>query len=83
MGIKPGPKRTAKSTGKPLFKRYTRKIDNHALRREYAKNRYKEIAEEKDSEEKDYRGYDKEVLRVLTQDLGHNRLDVVIYNYLK
>lgn len=32
-----------KEVGKPIFKKYTTKIDNHAFRREYAKKRYKEI----------------------------------------
>ena len=72
-----------KDKGTPIFEKYTRKIDNHAFRREYAQNRYKELAEEKGFDAKDYRGYDREVLGKLTRDLGHNRLDVVIYNYLK
>ncbi|WZL80747.1 site-specific integrase [Vallitaleaceae bacterium 9-2] len=71
-----------KEMGKPLFDRYTSKIDNHAFRREYAKNRYQEILGER-KDDKDYRGHDKKVLKELTKDLGHNRLDVVVYNYLK
>jgi len=72
-----------KADGKPLFERYTKKIDNHAFRREYTQNRYKELVKEQGSDAKDYRGFDSKVLGVLTKDLGHNRLDVTIYNYLR
>lgn len=65
-----------------LFQKYTKKIDNHAFRAEYAKSRYIEILSNR-YDKKDYRGFDKEVLRVLTKDLGHNRLDVVVYHYLR
>lgn len=71
-----------KEMGKPLFESYTKKIDNHAFRREYAKERYAEILGS-GKDKKDYRGFDKKVLEVLTKDLGHNRLDVVVYNYLE
>ena len=71
-----------KPEGEPLFEKYTNKIDNHAFRREYAQNRYKELVKEKGSEDKSYRGYDPELLRKLSHDLGHNRLNVTIYNYL-
>ena len=37
-----------KQTGVPMFTKYTSKIDNHAFRREYAQNRYKELVKEKD-----------------------------------
>ena len=66
----------SKEMAKPLFEKYTDKIDNHAFRREYAKARYKEILGDREGK-KDYRSYDKDVLEVLTKDLGHNRLDVV------
>lgn len=68
--------------GEPLFEKYTSKIDNHAFRREYAQNRYKELVKVKGYENKTYRGFDPELLRKLSHDLGHNRLDVTIYNYL-
>lgn len=73
----------SKRENQPLFERYTRKIDNHAFRREYAQARYKEISKDIAPSKKMYRGYDPEVLKVLTHDLGHNRLDVVVYNYLR
>lgn len=56
-----------KELSKPLFDRYTKKIDNHAFRREFAKNRYAKILGV-GSDKKDYRGYDKEVLKKLTKD---------------
>jgi len=72
----------SKNTSEPLFRNYTKKIDNHAFRAEYAKNRYQEIMGIR-LDKQDYRGFDKEALRVLTKDLGHNRLDVVVYHYLR
>lgn len=72
----------SKNANKSLFQKYTKKIDNHAYRAEYAKNRYREILGERD-DQKDYRGFDKEVLIVLTKDIGHNRLDVLVYHYLR
>ncbi len=33
-------------------------------------------------ENKDYRGFDNKLLRKVSNDLGHNRLNVTIYNYL-
>ncbi|MCH4891400.1 hypothetical protein EZV73_27770 [Acidaminobacter sp. JC074] len=71
-----------KPEGDPMFKKYTSKIDNNAFRREYAQNRYRELVNEKGFEDKSYRGFDPELLRKLSNDLGHNRLDVTIYNYL-
>jgi len=71
-----------KQKGKPMFSKYTSKIDNHAFRREYAKNRYKELVKEQGYENKDYRGFDSKLLRKVSNDLGHNRLNVTIYNYL-
>lgn len=71
-----------KIEGEPLFEKYTSKIDNHAFRREYAQNRYKELVKEQGYEDKDYRGFDSKLLRTVSKDLGHNRLNVTIYNYL-
>lgn len=71
-----------KEKEKPLFTKYTTKIDNHAFRREYARNRYKELVKEQGAENKDYRGFDSKLLIKVSNDLGHNRLNVTIYNYL-
>ena len=67
---------------KPLFDKYTKKIDNYAFKGEYAKAHYKEILGDRNNM-KDYRGYDSEVIKILTVELGHNRTDVALYNYMK
>ena len=71
-----------KELDKPLFTKYTKMIDNHAFRSEYSKSRYTEIFGERE-DKNGYKGYDKNALKILTKDLGHNRLDVVVYNYLR
>lgn len=43
-------------TLKPLFIKYTERIDNHALRAEYARARYDELAKGKKDLRADYRG---------------------------
>ena len=68
------------SSGEVLFDKYTKKIDNHAFRREYAQELYKELNEE---QKKDYRGYDEKTIKKVSEALGHSRLDVVIDHYLK
>lgn len=72
-----------KEKGRPIFSTYTKKIDNHAFRAEYARKRYEELIKEKGKDDKNFRGFDSECLKILTRDLGHNRLDVVIYHYLR
>lgn len=71
------------SEGNKLFNSYTKKIDNHAFRAEYARARYKEIAQNKADVKSDYRGYDKEILQQVSHNLGHNRLSVVVEHYLR
>lgn len=68
-----------------LFDRYTTKIDNHAFRHEYARNLYQELLEQRDQERQEalYRGYNKEVLREVSEALGHSRLSVVVEYYLR
>lgn len=75
-----------------LFDNYTKNIDNHAYRREYAQNLYRELEEEylknNPGGEKYYtrkgdgRSYYKEVLEEVSRQLGHNRINVVVQNYL-
>lgn len=72
-----------KPLGKPLFDKYTKMIDNHAFRSEYAIERYKELLEEKKRDDKDYRGYDLECVLKVSQDLGHNRPCVVVEHYFR
>ncbi|MED4885473.1 hypothetical protein P9764_16645 [Bacillus smithii] len=68
-----------------LFDRYTTKIDNHAFRHEYARNLYQELLEQRDNsrEVELYRVYDKEILREVSEALGHSRLSVVVEHYLR
>jgi len=72
-----------KNGSKPLFENYTKKIDNHSFRREYSIKRYVELVNLKGSDNNDFRGYDKQCLEQLTKDLGHNRIDIVVYHYLR
>lgn len=69
------------SSEEVLFDKYTKKIDNHAFRREYAKELYDEL--KGDSEKNNYRGYDEKTIKKVSEALGHSRLDVVIDHYLK
>lgn len=72
-----------KPVGRPLFDKYTTKIDNHAFRAEYARKRYKELVEGKGKDNRDYRGYDRECIKQVSKDLGHNRLAVVVEHYMR
>jgi len=82
-------KQLHRSCGEPfLFKSYTAKVDNHALRSQYACDRYTELTESKVSSgkvvENDYREkYDAELVARVSQDLGHNRLAIVVENYFR
>ncbi|MCF8020279.1 MAG: hypothetical protein K9L62_12890 [Vallitaleaceae bacterium] len=72
---------------KPLFDYFSRRIDNHSYRAEYAESRYLEIIEQEEAKGhkfvEDYRDrYDAHCLRILTQDLGHNRINVCAEHYL-
>jgi hypothetical protein len=70
-----------------LFDKYTEKIDNHAFRAEYARERYEELLQIKKEQGEEillnYRGYDRDCLRLVSQDLGHNRLSVVVEHYMR
>ena len=83
---------------KPIFEHIPSRLGTHRFRQEYAKEVYDNYIKEHgtgtmklaDTNEKAYesdnrtelRGYDVAALKHTTQNLGHNRLDVVIYNYL-
>jgi hypothetical protein len=71
-----------KPINKPIFGNYSKTIDNHSFRFLYAGKRYNELISLKGYDEKDYKGYDKEVISKLTRDLGHNRLNVAVDYYL-
>ena len=66
-----------------LFERYPNRIDNHSFRREYALERYNELVSKKEPDQLElYRGYDKETILKVSEELGHNRLDVIVEHYL-
>lgn len=71
-----------KDRDKPLFDSYTSKIDNHAFRGEYARDREQELVSKNPSDEY-YRGYDKKAIGQVSKDLGHDRLSVVVYHYMR
>lgn len=70
----------------PIFDNYSRGIDNHSFRAEYAENRYNELLETYQAMgneiKADYRGFDSEILEQVSQNLGHNRIDVVEEHYI-
>lgn len=83
---------------KPVFEHIPSRLGTHRFRQEYARETYNNYIKEhgtgtmrlSDTNEKAYeddkrtelRGYDVAALKHTTQNLGHNRLDIVIYNYL-
>lgn len=66
-----------------LFDRYPHRIDNHELRHQYARELYNELADQKGHVDANYRGYDKQILRDISEALGHSRLSVVVEYYLR
>ena len=70
--------------GKNLFEKYTTKIDNHALRREYAQKKYLELEAKLQILKKDYyQQYDRRIINDVSKQLGHNRLRVIVEHYLR
>lgn len=67
----------------PLFKSYSRLIDNHFYRREYAKSRFfEELKNMPTSTNKTYKSYNIEKLREVSKNLGHERYQVTADSYL-
>ncbi len=70
-----------------LFSKYTKKIDNHAFRAEYARERYAELVQQKkdkgDEILNNYRNYVRQIFRLVSNDLGHCRVSVVVEHYLR
>lgn len=66
-----------------LVDKYTKMIDNHAFRGEYARNLYNQLAEQKTNLKEDYKGFDKSIVQQVSNALGHNRLDVTVIHYLR
>lgn len=72
--------------GDHLFNRYTTNIDNHAFRGVYARNYYKEYEttlKATKSIKNDYRGFNEEVCRKVSDALGHNRPSIIVEHYLR
>ena len=79
-----------------VFETIPQRADIHSWRREYAIERYREIERERDRERdqedmrdreryyrrRDGRILDREILREVSRDLGHNREDVIARHYL-
>lgn len=81
---------------KSFFEHVPTRLGTHRFRQEYAENVYNSYLERfgegtmslrdieyKESDNTEFRGYDVAALKYTTEMLGHNRLDVVVYNYLK
>ncbi|KAA8673372.1 hypothetical protein [Clostridium sp. HV4-5-A1G] len=87
-------KNRAEELGQTLvFLKVHSAMDVHSYRREFALNKYKEVIKELKNHGKDIkldyicrdgsgRRYNKEALRITSENLGHSRLDVVVKNYL-
>ena len=67
-----------------IFEHIPNRLPTHRFRQEYATKLYEEKLEkiENTEDREQYRGYDREVLREVSQNLGHNREDVIVYHYL-
>lgn len=66
---------------KPMFEHIPNRLGTHRFRQEYAETMYKQyLKEHRESEE--WRGYDAKAMLYVSENLGHNRNDVVKYNYL-
>lgn len=79
-------KRRALKEGRDkVFPKVHTDADIHALRREYAQARYREVSNFRTRNlyrTKDGHVYDRDALGIVSQDLGHSRLDVVVKHYL-
>ncbi len=66
-----------------IFKLFDTHVAAHFYRAQYAKNLYKELFNRIGNEKHEkYKGYDKEVLKQVSKALGHNRVNVVVDNYM-
>lgn len=66
---------------KPMFEHIPDRLGTHRFRQEYAETMYNQYIEEH-GESEQWRGYDAKAMEYASNNLGHNRLDVVKYNYL-
>lgn len=78
-------KRALKEGRDKVFPKVHTDADIHAWRREYAQARYREVSNSRTRNlyrTKDGHVYDRDALGIVSQDLGHSRLDVVVKHYL-
>ena len=74
-------KRSEGDMNKPLFDHIPDRLGTHRFRAEYAETMYKQYLDE-NGESEQWRGYDRDAMIYASNNLGHNREDVVKYNYL-
>ena len=66
-----------------IFKTFDNHVAAHYYRADYAKNLYKELYNKIGNKKNEtYKNYDKEVLKQVSLALGHNRINVVVDNYM-
>lgn len=82
---------------KPIVEHIPSRLGTHRFRQEFAETSYNnyiekhgegtlrvcDVFENSNSQSTTYRGYDVAGLKYATEQLGHNRLDVIVYNYLR
>ena len=73
-----------KAGNERVFEHIPNRLPTHRFRQEYAEKLYEEKLEkiENTEDREQYRGYDREILREVSENLGHNREDVIVYHYL-
>lgn len=69
-------------TQKSIFDKLDSHVAAHYYRHLYAKNLYKELCEKIAPTGNLYKGYRVEVLKEVSKAIGHNRINVVVDNYL-
>ena len=73
----------ARSDNDKLFDKLPSRLGTHRFRQDYARNMYDEVLKNGSGNGQIFRGYDAGAIAIVSRELGHNRLDVVVYNYLK
>lgn len=68
-----------------IFEHIPNRLPAHRFRQEYAQKLYEEKLEKVDNtrDREVYRGYDRAILKEVSENLGHNREDIIVYHYLK
>jgi len=82
--------RAKQNNNEYMFSKIPKKLDIHELRADYANNKYDEIVavlqEAQKSDlyiTKDKQVYDKRALKIVSKNLGHTRIDVVVNSYMR